>query len=98
MDLSTMGRRKMSENLNKSWVLFHLKEAKSSLEDMISEIESDLEYEYGNYVVDMGHIYHHLNTAWNSRSATKEQIEPGTDEDFNKWNKFPTDLPMMELK
>jgi hypothetical protein len=87
----------MDEKMNKDWVLFHLKESKEAIARIILTIESEPGYEYGNYVVDMGHLYHHLNTAWNSRNATKEQIEPGTDYDFDKWSQFPTDLPMMKV-
>ena len=87
----------MNEKMNKEWVLFHLKESKEAIGKMISEIETDPEYEYGNYLVDMGHLYHHINIAWNSRNATNNQVEPGTHEDFHKWNQFPADLPMLEL-
>jgi len=84
--------------MNKEWILFHLKDSKEAMELLISEIQTDPEYEYGNYLVHMGHIYHHLNTAWNSRNATNDQVQPGTDEDFNKWQQFPTDLPMLGLE
>ena len=87
----------MNEKMNKDWVLYHLKKSKESIESVISEIESNPEYEYGNYVVDMGYLYHHLNIAWNSRIATKEQIEIGKNDDFPKWNQFPRDLPLKEL-
>jgi hypothetical protein len=83
----------MNEKMNKDWVLFHLKESKDAIEGIIAEIESDPEYEYGNYVVGMGHLYHHVNTAWNARNATKEQVNTGAPTDFKKWSQFPSDLP-----
>jgi hypothetical protein len=40
-------------------------------------------------------MYHHLNSAWNGRNATDEQWRECTDEDYQKWQKFPQDLPMI---
>jgi hypothetical protein len=37
----------------------------------------------------MGHLYHHLNTAWNGRDQTDEQHRRCTDEDFARFRKFP---------
>jgi len=45
----------------------------------------------------MQHLYHHCNTAWNSRDMTKVQVDKATDGDFNTWSQFPSDLPMMEV-
>lgn len=87
----------MDEKMNKEWVLSNLKESKEAIENIISEIKTDPEYEYGNYVVDMGHVYHHLNFAWNSRNATEEQARACTHENFKKWGRLPMDLPMMDF-
>jgi len=45
----------------------------------------------------MQHLYHHVNTAWNARDATETQVEKATDDDFNRWSQFPTDLPAMQV-
>ena len=76
--------------MNKDFVLFNLKEALESLESMVREIETDPEYEFGNYVVDMSHLYHHINTAWNARDASREDTDKCSQEDFDDWNEFPT--------
>jgi hypothetical protein len=44
----------------------------------------------------MQHIYHHLNTAWNSRDASASQVSELTKAQFNKWSQLPADLPMMQ--
>ena len=77
--------------MNQQAVLFHLKEAKEQLDDLIREIESDSSYSIDNYRVCMGHLYHHVNTAWNGRNASPERHRECTDIDFRKWRKFPKD-------
>ena len=77
--------------MNKDFVLFNLKEALESLESIVREIETDPEYEFGNYVVDMSHLYQHINTAWNARDASKESTDECSQENFDDWNEFPTE-------
>ena len=76
-------------------ILFHLKEAKEELDKTIEEIEKNKEYEFGEFVVAMSHLYHHLNTSWNSREAAEEEIEECSDENFKKWRKFPDDKELL---
>ena len=78
--------------MNKEWVLFNLKEAQEELNRTIIEIQNQDDYEYGEFVVAMGHLYHHLNTAWNSQKASKEQVTINSEEDFFKWRQFPEDI------
>lgn len=42
----------------------------------------------------MGHLYNHLNTAWNARNATDEETTTLTEEQFYRWRQFPTDIDM----
>ncbi len=81
--------------MNKDYALFHLREAQETIGKLISEIGSDPEYEYGNYVVDKSHIYHHVNSAWNGRDATPREADVCSDEDFQRWRQFPTDLEIL---
>jgi len=78
--------------MNKDWVLFHLKEAQEELNRTIVEIDNQEDYDYGEFVVAMGHLYHHLNTAWNSQKATEEQVKLNSEEDFFNWRQFPKDI------
>ncbi len=80
--------------MNKDYILFHLKEAQDALAQMINQIESDEEYEYGNFWPDMQHLYHHINTAWNVREADLDRAAKCSEEDFDYWRKFPSDLEM----
>jgi len=55
--------------LNREWVLAHLKEAKEELDRTIDKIENDEEYDEEVFKIAIGHIYTHLNVAWNERKA-----------------------------
>ena len=83
--------------MNRDHVLFHLGEAQKEIAETLAEIGSTPDYDYGEFWVAMQHLYHHLNTAWNSRDATPAQIDKATDGDFNRWSQFPADLPMMRV-
>jgi hypothetical protein len=75
--------------MNRNVILFHLREAADQLNDTIRNLSSDQEYGPEAYKVEMGHLYHHLNTAWNGREQTDEQFEKCTGEDFARFRKFP---------
>ncbi len=75
--------------MNKDYVLYNLEHAQEALGELIADVKSNRPYDYGEYVVDMGHVYHHLNTAWNARDATKEAADVCSEEDFYRWRQFP---------
>ena len=83
--------------MNRDWVLFHLTEARDELTKTLQEIRETPDYDYGEFWVAMQHMYHHANTAWNSRDASAAEVKDATDEDFNRWSQFPTDLPTMSV-
>lgn len=82
--------------MNKDWVIYNLKEAKEELDRTIVDIENDPEYDLGVFFVSMQHLYHHLNTAWNSQNASQKEVEECIQENFNKWGEFPKDIPNFE--
>ena len=82
--------------MNKDFVLFHLNEAHDALDQTIKDLESDPEYGEGGFLVDMAHLYHHVNSAWNARDSTPEQSRICSREDFNKWSRYPDDLEVMQ--
>ena len=83
--------------MNKDNVLFHLREAAEELTRTIAEIEQDTEYDAPEFSVAMQHLYHHLNTAWNTRAVALERLEKASDQDFNAWCGYPKDLPLLEV-
>ncbi|HEX6993788.1 MAG TPA: hypothetical protein VF339_06535 [Gammaproteobacteria bacterium] len=80
------------KQLNKAYILFQLREAAESIRTLIQEIEDDPDYDIGAYTVDMMHLYHHVNTAWNARYSTKEESDACSEEDYERWRRYPNDL------
>lgn len=80
--------------MNKEWVLFHLREALEEIEETIKEIESEPDYDDPEFSVSMAHLYHHVNTAWNSRLCSDRESEESSESNFKKWRQFPTDIDM----
>ena len=81
--------------MNKPHIRLHLAEARQALDQVISEIDSDPEYEFGSYRVDMEHLYHHINSAWNARDASEQATSECSEEDFRRWRQFPTDIELI---
>jgi hypothetical protein len=75
--------------MNQELILFHLREAKEELGQTIDQIAADSSYDYGEFLVAMSHLYHHLNTAWNGRDASPERHYAHDKVDFHAWRKFP---------
>lgn len=66
--------------MNRDWVLSNLREAQEELNRTIGEIEADPEYDVGEFMVAMQHLYDHLNTGWTSRDegpARKGPLDGG---------------------
>jgi hypothetical protein len=84
--------------MNKSFVLFNLREAQEELEHTIGELEKNRGYGEPEFSLAMWHLYHHVNTAWNARNSTKKRSDKCSDEDFNKWGRYPDDLEVMQVE
>ena len=81
--------------MNTRFIASNLKEAEEELRSLITRVASGEQLSFEDYHVAMAHIYHHLNSAWNGRDATDEQWRECSDKDYQKWQKFPEDLPMI---
>ena len=77
--------------MNKRWVLFHLGEALGELQALVEALESRGVSEE-EFEIAIEHAYHHLNTAWNTRSISDERANAHSDTDFVRWRRFPQDL------
>jgi hypothetical protein len=65
---------------------------------MLDEISRDNEYGYGEFLVEMQHVYYHLNTAWKARDISDAAAEPNSDELFSRWGSFPENFPLMRIE
>jgi len=75
----------------KDYALFNLAEAKEAIEQLMAEMQSDADYDDGNYSVDMHHIYWHINSAWNGRNFDSANTAL-SDDLFQAFIQFPKDL------
>jgi hypothetical protein len=78
--------------MTREYILWHLRKAIDAITTVIQEIESDPEHGEEELRIDVAHIYHHINTAWNARDASKERIEECSQKDFDEWREFPDDI------
>jgi hypothetical protein len=78
-------------NMNKQWVLFHLTEALEELQKLTSTLASEA-VSSEEFEIAIEHVYHHVNTAWNSRSISDEEAREHRDSDFVNWRQFPKGL------
>jgi len=65
-----------------------LDEAKDHLDRLTKEMSETDNYNENRFSVDLGHVYAHLNRAWNSRCSEQGILE----EDWNELSKFPKDI------
>jgi len=79
--------------IQKKYALNNLAEAKEAIEELMRSIETDPEYSDDNLLVDMMHIYWHVNRAWNGRNFDIESREL-SDEENDAFIQFPSDLPL----
>lgn len=80
--------------MTRDYVLWNLREAATALVQLMEEMNADPNYSEAEFSVDMAHLYHHVNTAWNARAASMARIEKCSADDFNRWRQFPKDLDL----
>lgn len=80
--------------MKKEHTLFQLKEAQEAISQIITDFERDADYGEGDLMVDIGHVYHHLNTAWNARNESPAKTTKCAHTDFRKWRQFPKDIDL----
>jgi len=69
-------------------LLFDLDETQEHLKSLIDQMNENGRIDEEDYAVQLGHIFAHLNRAWNARSLSGE-IPEG---EYAKYSRFPDDL------
>ncbi len=64
----------MAEPLNRPHITAHLKDAREAIDGLLDGLERD-DYDIGELFVEMSHLYHHINTAWNGRQLPDAELE-----------------------
>ncbi|MGE0144385.1 MAG: hypothetical protein AB7I19_11400 [Planctomycetota bacterium] len=65
-----------------------LDDASEHLAQLVRELTTKEGYGEEEFRIDLGHVYAHLNRAWNSRNITADL----TDEEWEQCTEFPKDL------
>lgn len=73
-----------------AWSLFlqSLDDGAEHLAALVKEISSNPDYSEEELRVDLGHVFAHLNRAWNSRHTPREL----SDVEWEELRRFPSDL------
>jgi len=79
--------------MNKHHIQFQLSEAMEQLQETLSSFKNK-EISEVQLQLDMEHLYHHLNTAWNARNATVQETNECSENNFAKWRTFPDDIDL----
>lgn len=73
-----------------AWALFlqGLEDGSEHLAKLVKDLASDPGYGEEELRIDLGHVFAHLNRAWNSRHIPCEM----TDDQWEELRRFPADL------
>jgi hypothetical protein len=73
-----------------SWssLLYELDDAREHLGNLIRDLENRDDYSEEEFRIDLGHVFAHLNRAWNTRDMSSEPSH----EQQSALSRFPTDL------
>ena len=62
------------------------------IEDTFKEIESESDYNDPEYLAAIAHLYHHVNTAWNSRHCAEKEAKESSKTTLANVVSFPQTL------
>jgi len=84
----------MDKELNRESISFQLREAQEAIATLLEDLADPEEQDYDEerFTIDMTHIYHHINSAFNTRFAREDYYETMTQEEFDQNERFPTDI------
>jgi hypothetical protein len=75
--------------LNRALVRRQIEEAREQLEDLEARLKKGPRLSEEELEILLGHAYHHLNFAWNSRHSSERAYRNLTDAQFQKWGRVP---------
>ena len=78
--------------LNWKIILSNLAEAREQIEQIEELAKGKKKPSEVEFQIMLAHAYHHLNFAWNIRHTSTISYANLTEDDFNKWGKYPTDI------
>lgn len=79
----------MNDYVVRAHCSYNLEDALEELQAINELVQPNVEIDAEDFRVRMAHLYWHLNSAWNCRNLTSEELEKV---DNNEVGKFPTDI------
>jgi hypothetical protein len=80
--------------INWNAVATNISEAREELESIEASIAAGVPPDEVDFQVAMQHAFHHLNFAWNIRHESDDRYANMSQEDFDRWGRFPLDLAL----
>lgn len=74
--------------IQREFMIGNLADAVEELQRIQKALE-DPEYCEFEFRLDLAHAYHHVNFAWNARSASDDSLLHLSDSNFTAWSRFP---------
>jgi len=75
--------------LNRWIIATNIRQARRELQELERELSSKPPLGEIELQIGLEHAYHHLNVAWNARSASNRRYANLSNRDFNRWSRFP---------
>lgn len=77
-----------------AWAMLadELSDAVEHLQALVREMQEDADFGEPEFRIGLGHVYAHLNRAWNCRDVPDAEIAAMTQEQFERWSQMPADL------
>ncbi len=73
-------------------ISYDLQDASEELSKLIEMIRPGEAIDEGEFNVVFAHLYWHLNSAWNARNLTSDDLESAHGERMNLLGQFPSDI------
>jgi hypothetical protein len=75
-----------------AYIAWNLEDALEELSRINEMFRPEVEIDEAEFKVRMAHLFSHINTAWNVRTASAEEIDSASGEKLRTWSRFPADL------
>ena len=83
--------------LNRNWMLSQLRQVRDDLVSLVATMEEVPAVDQAAFAEVMEDVYQHLNTAWNSRNASEDELDAVAGGAFEDWARMPSDFVLSTL-
>lgn len=81
--------------MNIKYIRYNLEEAQEEISNIMAQLKRGDLYSHAEFYSSMQHLIHHVNIAWNARETRSEETENASEQDLERWGKFPTDIRLI---